>query len=118
MSKDKITIYIKPTCTTCRKVLKILRESETDFKSVNYFEEPLTRSTLSKLIKNLGIPSKELLRKNESIYKELGLSNKELNESEIISLILKHPELLQRPIVVKEENVILARPAEEIKNIL
>ena len=46
MSKDKITIYIKPTCTTCRKVLKILRESETDFKNVNYFEEPLTRSIL------------------------------------------------------------------------
>ena len=114
MSKDKITIYIKPTCTTCRKVLKILRESDTDFKSVNYIEEPLTRSTLSKLIKSLGIPSKDLLRKNESTYKELGLSKKELNESEIINLIVNHQKLLQHPIVVKEEKLILARPAEKI----
>ena len=70
------------------------------------------------MIKSLGIPSKDLLRKNESIYKELGLSRKELSESEIISLIVEHPELLQRPIVVKDEKVILARPAEEIENIL
>ena len=70
------------------------------------------------MIKSLGIPSKDLLRKNEPIYKELGLSRKELSESEIISLIVEHPELLQRPIGVKEEKVILARPAGEIENIL
>jgi len=50
MSKEKITIYVKPTCTTCRKVLKILRESEADFDSINYFEEPLTKKTLTQLV--------------------------------------------------------------------
>jgi len=114
MTKETITIYIKPTCTTCRKAIKILRESETEFNSVNYFEEPLTKKTLTELVKSLAIPPRELLRKNEAIYKELGLSKKELSDSEIISLMIKHPNLLQRPIVVKGKEVILARPAEEI----
>jgi arsenate reductase len=115
MTKEKITIYVKPTCTTCRKAIKILRESETEFNSVNYFEEPLTKKTLTELVKSLGIPPRDLLRKNEAIYKELGLSKKGLGDSEIISLMIKHPNLLQRPIVVKGKEVILARPAEEIE---
>ncbi len=118
MGKEKITIYVKPTCTTCRKVLKILRETDTDFNSVNYFEEPLNKKTLANLIKQLGIPPKQLLRKNEAIYKELGLSKKDLTDSEIIDLMIKHPDLIQRPIVVKDKEVILARPAEEIEKLL
>ena len=118
MGKEKITIYVKPTCTTCRKVLKILRESETDFDSVNYFEEPLNKKTLTKLIKSLDIPPRDLLRKNESIYRELGLSKKELSDSDIIDLMVKHPDLLQRPIVIKGDKVVLARPAEEISKML
>ncbi|MCZ6468220.1 MAG: arsenate reductase (glutaredoxin) [Candidatus Dadabacteria bacterium] len=118
MSKEKITIYVKPTCTTCRKVLKILRESEADFDSVNYFEEPLSKKTLTQLVKSLGIPPRDLLRKNESIYRELGLSKKELSDSQIIELMVKHPDLIQRPIVVKGSEVLLARPAEEIEKLL
>jgi len=118
MSKEKITIYVKPTCTTCRKVQKILKESETDFDSVNYFEEPLNKKTLTKLIKSLGIPPRDLLRKNESIYRELGLSKKELSDPQIIDLMIKHPDLIQRPIVVKGNEVVLARPAEEIEKLL
>ena len=118
MSKEKITIYVKPTCTTCRKVLKILKESETDFDSINYFEEPLNKKTLTKLIKSLGIPPRDLLRKNESIYRELGLSKKELSDSDIIYLMVKYPDLLQRPIVIKGDEVVLARPAEEIEKII
>ncbi|MEE9176722.1 MAG: arsenate reductase (glutaredoxin) [Thermodesulfobacteriota bacterium] len=118
MSKEKITIYVKPTCTTCRKVLKILRESEADFDSVNYFEEPLSKKTLTQLVKSLGIPPRDLLRKNESIYRELGLSKKELSDSQTIELMVKHPDLLQRPIVIKGKEVVLARPAEEIEKLL
>ena len=118
MSKEKITIYVKPTCTTCRKVLKILRASETDFDSVNYFEEPLNKKTLTQLVKSLGIPPRDLLRKNEKIYKELGLSKKELSDSDNIDLMVKHPDLIQRPIVIKGDEVVLARPAEEIEKLL
>jgi arsenate reductase len=118
MSKEKITIYVKPTCTTCRKVLKILRESEADFNSVNYFEEPLSKKTLTQIVKSLGITPRDLLRKNEKIYKELGLSKKELSDSQILELMVKHPDLIQRPIVVKGSEVLLARPAEDVNQIL
>jgi len=115
MSEEKITIYVKPTCTTCRKTLKILKEDGADFDEVNYFKKPLTKKKLTELVKKLGVSPRELLRKNEKVYKELGLSKKELSDSEIIELMVKHPELIQRPIVVKGNEVILARPAEKIE---
>ena len=118
MSKDKITIYIKPTCTTVRKALKILREKGAEFDPVNYYETPFSKRKLTELIKKLGVPPRELLRKNEKIYKELGLSKKELKDSQVIDLMIKHPDLLQRPITVKGNKVILARPAEEIEKFL
>ncbi len=118
MSDNKITLYVKPTCTTCRKALKTLREHNAEFEAVNYFEQALTKENLTKLIEKPDIPPRELLRKNEQIYKNLGLSKKEMSDEEIIDLMIKHPELLQRPIVQKGEKVILARPAEEIKKLL
>lgn len=118
MSKNKITIYIKPTCTTVRKTLKILRESGAEFDPVNYYETPFTKRELSGLIKSLGVSPRGLLRKNEKIYKELGLAKKELKDSEIIDLMIQYPDLLQRPIAVKGDKVILARPAEEIEKFL
>lgn len=118
MSKDKITIYIKPTCTTVRKALKILRERGAEFEPVDYYETPFTKRKLTGLIKSLGISPRDLLRKNEKMYKELALSKKELKDSEIIDLMIEHPDLLQRPIAVKGDKVILARPAEEIEKFL
>ena len=118
MSEDKITIYVKPTCTTVRKALKILRENGSEFNQVNYFETPFTKRKLTELIKKLGVPPRELLRKNEKVYKGLGLSKKELSDGEIIDLMVEHPDLIQRPIVVKGDRVILARPAEDIEQLL
>ena len=118
MTKDRVRIYIKPTCTTCRKALTILNEEGTDFEAINYYEKPFSKKGLTELIKKLNIPPKDLLRRNEKIYKELGLSRKDLSDSEIIDLMIKHPDLIQRPIVDGKGNVMLARPAEEIKKVL
>jgi len=118
MSGNKITIYVKPTCTTCRKTLKILKEDGSEFEEINYFEKPLTKKKLRELIKKLEVPPRDLLRKNEKIYKELGLSKKELSDAEIIDLMVKHPDLIQRPIVIKGDKVILARPAEKIEGFI
>jgi arsenate reductase len=117
MSREKLKIYIKPTCTTCRKAIKILNENGTDYETVNYFEKPLIKKELTELVRKLGIHPRELLRKNEKKYKELGLSKKDLTDAEIIDLLTKNPDLLQRPIVRKGNKVILARPAEEIMKI-
>ena len=118
MTEDKLRIYIKPTCTTCRNVLKILSEKGADFEAINYYEKPFSKKGLTELINKLNISPKDLLRKNEKVYKDLGLSNRDLSDSEIIDLMIKHPDLIQRPIVDGKGKVILARPAEEIKKIL
>ena len=113
-----ITVYQKPTCTTCRQVYKALTESGVDFDSVNYYTEPLSKAKLKELISKMGISTKDLLRTKEEIYNKLGLAKKDLSENEILDLMAKHPDLIQRPIVEKGNRAILARPAERLKEIL
>src|SRR5258708_94020 len=114
----KITIYQKPTCTTCRQVFTALKESGVEMESVNYYVEPLTQAKLKELVKKMGIKASELFRKKEEIYKELKLNEKEVSDDEAIALMVKHPDILQRPIVEKGSKAILARPAERLKEIL
>ena len=114
----KITIYQKPTCTTCRKVYGILQEKKVYFDAVNYYVDPLPKAKLKELLRKMGIPAAELLRKKEPVYKELKLGGKKLSQDEIVNLMVKHPDLIQRPIVEKGERAILARPAERLREIL
>mgnify|MGYP001596286349 CR=1 FL=1 len=114
---SQFTIYQKPTCTTCRQVYNVLKEKGVDFEAVNYYVDPISKSKLKELLKKMGISAAELLRSKEPIYKELKLAVKKLSDDEIIDLMTKHPDLIQRPIVEKGAKAILARPAERIKEI-
>lgn len=114
----RITLYQKPTCTTCRQVHAALKESGVDFDSIDYYLDPVSKSKLKELLKKMGIPAAELLRKKEAIYKKLDLAGKKLSEDEIVDLMVKYPDLLQRPIVEKGPKAVLARPAERLKEIL
>lgn len=114
----RITIYQKPTCTTCRQVYNILKERGVDFEAVDYYLEPLSKAKLKELLKKMGISARELLRTKEPIYGELKLAKEQLSDDEIIELMVKHPDLIQRPIVEKGSKAILARPAERIREIL
>ena len=114
----QITIYQKPTCTTCRQVHAALKESGVDFEAVDYYLDPIPKAKLKELIKKMGLSASELLRKNEPIYKELKIPEKKLSENQLIDLMVKHPDLIQRPIVEKGAKAILARPAERLKEIL
>ncbi len=116
--KALITVYQKPTCSTCRRVSRILKERGVPFEAVDYFVSPLTVEKLKELIRKMGISARELLRTKEPIYKKLGISGKGLSDEEIIRLMVKHPGLVQRPIVEKGENAVLARPAERIRKLL
>ena len=114
----KITVYEKPTCTTCRQVHSALKESGVDFEAVNYYVDAIPKNKLKELIKKMGIPAAELIRAKEPIYKELKLDQKNLTEDQIIDLLARYPDLIQRPIVEKGSKAILARPAERLKEIL
>ena len=114
----KITVYQKPTCSTCRQVYQALKESGVEMEAVNYYIEPLSEDKLKELVKKMGIKASELFRKKEELYKELKLAEKEVSDEEAVKLMVKHPDLMQRPIVEKGSRAILARPAERLKEIL
>ncbi|MBT8378897.1 MAG: arsenate reductase [Ignavibacteria bacterium] len=114
---QKITIYEKPTCTTCRKVAKALTENGVNFEKVNYYIKPFSKTKLKTLLKKAKLKPSELLRKNELAYKNLKFKEKKYTEAQILDLMVKHPDLVQRPIIEKGNKVILARPPEKISEL-
>ncbi len=116
--KKKLTVYQKPTCTKCRMALRLLRERGAEFEAINYFETPLTEADLRSLLKKLGLSAREILRKDEPVAKELGIGKKDYSDKELIALMAKHPELIQRPIVVRGDQAVLGRPPENVEKLL
>ena len=114
----KITVYQKPTCTTCRQVYAALREAGVDVHAVDYFVEPISKAKLKDLLRKMGLSARQLLRTTEVRYKALRLGERQLSDAELIDLMVEYPELMQRPIVEKGARAILARPAERLKDIL
>ena len=97
---------------------KLLRESGVSFEKVNYYVEPLSKKKLTELVRKLKLKPRELLRKSEPVYKELGLANGEFSDNELIELMVEHPDLLQRPIVERGDRAVLGRPVENVKELL
>ena len=112
-----IKIYHNPRCRKSREGLQILEESGKDFEIVKYLENKPTKEELSDIIELLGIKPIDLVRKNESIWKE-NYKNKQLSDNEIIKIIIENPKLIERPIVVNKDKAIVGRPPENIKKII
>ena len=97
---------------------KLLRESSVDFTKVNYYLEPLSEAKLHELIRKMGIEPRALMRTSESIYRELKIGKQDFTDDELISLMVKHPDLIQRPIVERGDRAVLGRPVENVKELL
>jgi arsenate reductase len=97
---------------------KLLRESGIRFEKVNYYTAPLTRKKLGELLKKMGLKPREVLRSSETIYRELGLGKGEFTDDQIIDLMVKHPDLIQRPIVERGDRAVLGRPTENVNSLL
>ena len=89
-----------------------------DFDAVNYYVDPIPKKKLLDLLRKMGMKPRELLRTKEAIYKTLRLAERDLSDDAIVDLMVKNPDLIQRPIVEKGTRAILARPAERLKEIL
>jgi arsenate reductase (glutaredoxin) len=113
----KITVYEKPTCTTCRKLAKWFEETGIDYRKVNYYIEPLTEEKLKELLKKANLRPFDVLRKNEQAFKDSGITE-QTPDDEVIKAIIANPDLLQRPIVEVEDKAVLARPIEKVQEIL
>lgn len=112
-----ITIYHNPRCTKSREGLCELEILNQPFQLRKYLDEPFTKDELEEVIKKLNIKPIELVRTKESIWIE-NYKNKILTDFEIINAMLAHPKLIERPIVVKGDKAIIARPKEKIKELL
>jgi arsenate reductase (glutaredoxin) len=113
-----LKIYQKPTCSTCRQAVQLIKESGKPYTAINYYDTPFTKSQLKALLKKAKMSAKDILRTKEDIYKALGLAKKELSDDALIELMVEYPDLIQRPIVEKGARAMLARPAETVKQLL
>jgi arsenate reductase len=97
---------------------KLLRESGIPYEKINYYNEPLSRKKLAELLGKMNMKPRDLLRKGEAAYKELGLAEDKFTDSELIALMIEHPDLIQRPIVERGDRAVLGRPTENVKELL
>lgn len=114
MPKSKITVYEKPTCTTCRKLAKKLTENGIDFEKVNYYIDAFTKKQLTKLLKKMKMKPSELLRRKGDVYKNLDMKKNNYSEDRILDFMIKDHDLIERPIVEKGAKAVLARPVERV----
>lgn len=116
MTGKPVTVYEKPTCTTCRKVKKVLLDQGVEFEAIDYFEQPLSVNLLRKLLQNAGIKPSDALRRNEPEYRDY-VAGKELTDEQLLKLMVEHPSLIQRPIVARGDRAIIARPIEKLADL-
>jgi arsenate reductase (glutaredoxin) len=114
----ELTVYEKPTCTTCRRLAALLEERGIDFERVNYHLDPLPAEKIRELLRKAGMPARDALRTREPVYAQLALAERDVSEDELVALMAEHPELLQRPVVERGERAVLARPVERVLALL
>lgn len=113
-----VTIYHNPRCSKSRQSLQLLRDKGVEPRIVEYLREPPDKATLKSLLKKLKLSARDLLRRGEAPYKELGLADANKSEDELIAAIADHPILLERPIVVKGDKAVIGRPPENVLKLL
>jgi arsenate reductase (glutaredoxin) len=113
-----LTVYEKPTCSTCRNLAALLDERGIDFERVDYHVDPLPAEKLRELVRKTGRPARELFRTREPVYAELGVDQREVSDDEAIELMATHPALMQRPVVERGDRAVLARPVERVLELL
>ncbi|MGY3960520.1 glutaredoxin-dependent arsenate reductase [Aeromonas popoffii] len=113
-----ITIYHNPECGTSRNTLELIRNSGVEPTVIHYLETPPSREQLVTLIAAMGMPVRELLRKNVPPYEALGLAEDRVSDESLIDAMLVHPILINRPIVVTPLGTKLCRPSEVVLDIL
>ncbi len=107
-----ITIYHNPRCSKSRQTLQLLQDNGIEPEIILYLETPPTQTALQGLLKKLQMPARELLRKGEDDYKNNKLADPTLTEAQLVDAMVRHPKLIERPIVVKGERAVLGRPPE------
>lgn len=115
---ERVTIYHNPRCGTSRNTLGLIRNAGIEPQVIEYLQTPPDRETLAALVAAMGIPVRGLLRRKETLYKELGLDDPAWSDGQLIDFMVAHPILIERPVVVTALGTRLCRPSEAVLDIL
>ena len=114
----KAIIYHNPACGTSRKTLEILREAGCDVDLREYLKDPPTRDELERIYARAGITPREGLRAKEPLATELGLNRDDVSDGDVLDAMVKHPILINRPLVQTDKGARLCRPQDKVREIL
>ena len=113
-----IIIYHNPRCSKSRQTLELLRARGIEPEIIPYLDHPPDPTALRELLRKLGMPPRQLLRKGEPEYRSEGLDDPDCSEAQILAAMSAHPRLIERPIVVRGERAVLGRPPENVLELL
>ncbi len=113
-----LTIFHNPRCSKSREALRLIEERGLTPEIVRYLDEPPDAATLDGLLRLLGLEPRDLMRRKEPEYADLGLADPGLSRDALIAAMVAHPRLIERPIVIKDGKAVLGRPPERILEIL
>jgi arsenate reductase len=113
-----VKIFHNPKCGTSRNTLALIRNSGVEPEVVLYLETPPSKEQLKKLIADMGISVRDVLRQKGTPYEELDLGNSKWSDEELLDFMMAHPILINRPIVVTSMGTKLCRPSEVVLDIL
>jgi len=113
-----IEIWHNPRCSKSRQTLALLQERDIEPTIVKYLDDPPSKDRLAEVLGYLGISPRELLRKREDAYKELGLSDESLSDEALMEAMIDRPKLIERPIVIRSNRAAIGRPPESVLEIL
>jgi len=111
-----IIIWHNPRCSKSRAGVKYLESKGVDFEIVAYLKNPPSADEIRTVLHKLGLPARKLMRTKEAIYKELNLKTVE-DEAALIDAMAAHPRLIERPVVIRGDRAVIARPAEQIETL-
>jgi len=115
---SELVFYHNPRCGKSRQALALLEERGLEPRIVRYLETPPDAATLDRILQALGMEPRQLMRRQEAPYKELGLDDPKRSRAELIAAMVAHPILIERPILVKGGKAALGRPPEQVLDIL
>lgn len=115
---SKYQIYHNPRCSKSRQTLEILNSHGVDVEVIEYLKTPPSVEALTSVIQKLGVSPQEVMRKKETEYKEAGLSDESLSETQQIQLMIKYPKVIERPIVIRGKKAVIGRPPENVNALI
>lgn len=113
-----VRIYHNPSCSKSRATLKLLREHGIEPEIIEYLKTPPNEVELDGILMGLGLNPRELMRRNETEYRDHGLDNASLTRAALIRAMVQYPRLIERPIVINNGRIAIGRPPEAVLEIL